>query len=50
MTFDEALEKLNRDERFQATVYAINTILQLKGVYSPAEFEQRFMEWVGKHK
>lgn len=48
MIFDEAFEKLSRDDRFRATVYAMNTLLQLKGVYSPEEFERYFVEWAEK--
>ena len=44
MTFELALESLSRDERFKATVYAMNTLLQKKGIYTSAEFEQLFCE------
>jgi len=33
--FEEAMERLSREERFRATVYAMNTLLVQKGVYSP---------------
>lgn len=49
MTFDEALEVLDRDERFKATVYAMNTLLQLKGVYTAEEFEFYFCEHARNH-
>lgn len=48
MSFQEALDSLSRDERFKATVYAMNTLLIQKGVYSPAEFEKLFAEWAEK--
>jgi hypothetical protein len=48
MTFEEAMEKMSRDDRFRATVYAINTLLVHKGVYSPVEFEERFLEFAAK--
>jgi hypothetical protein len=48
MSFDEALESLSRDERFRATVYAMNGLLIQKGVYSPEEFERMFTEWAEK--
>jgi len=33
MSFEGALGSLSRDERFKATVYAMNTLLIQKGVY-----------------
>jgi hypothetical protein len=33
--FEQAMQRLSRDERFPATVYAMNTLLVQKGVYSP---------------
>jgi hypothetical protein len=48
MSFEEAMQLTNRDERFKATVYAMNTLLIHKGVYTAEEFQQLFSEWVGK--
>ncbi len=48
MSFEEALESLSRDERFKATVYAMNSLLIQKGIYSPQEFERMFTEWAEK--
>ncbi|HUJ30449.1 MAG TPA: hypothetical protein VLY23_04165 [Candidatus Acidoferrum sp.] len=48
MSFDEAIERASRDERFMATVYAMNTLLIHKGIYTKREFEQLFVEWVTK--
>ena len=48
MSFEEALESLSRDERFKAAVYAMNSLLIQKGVYSRAEFERMFAEWAQK--
>ncbi len=48
MSFEEALESASRDERFMATVYAMNTLLIHKGVYTGEEFERLFVEWVQK--
>jgi hypothetical protein len=48
MSFDEAISLASRDERFMATVYAMNTLLINKGVYTKAEFEDLFIEWVRK--
>lgn len=44
MSFKEALELMGKDEAFRATVYAMNTLLIKKGVYTSAEFEQLFCE------
>jgi hypothetical protein len=48
MSFEEAMQIANRDERFKATVFAMNTLLILKGIYTAEEFQQLFSEWVGK--
>jgi len=48
MSYDEALELVSRDDRFKATVYAMNTLLIHKGVYTREEFEGLFVEWVSK--
>ena len=43
--FDEAMEKLSREERFRATVDAMNTLLVQKGIYSSEEFELQFRQF-----
>ena len=48
MSFEEALQVASRDEGFKATVYAMNTLLIHKGIYTRAEFERVFVEWVEK--
>lgn len=48
MSFEEALASASRDEGFKATVYAMNTLLIQKGVYTQAEFQQFFVQWVEK--
>jgi len=50
MSFDEALKIASRDERFRATVYAMNTLLIHKGIYTTEEFEFIFIEWVNKEQ
>jgi hypothetical protein len=50
MSFEEALQVASRDERFMATVYAMNTLLIHKGVYTAEEFERVFVEWVNKEQ
>lgn len=44
MTFNEAIDLLDSEERFKATVYAMNTLLIQKGIYSPEEFEFFFSQ------
>ncbi len=48
MLFEEALAAASRDEGFKATVYAMNTLLIHKGVYTQEEFQVIFAEWVEK--
>ena len=48
MSFEEALGIASRDDDFRATVYAMNTLLIHKGVYTQEEFQQLFVEWVTK--
>jgi hypothetical protein len=48
MSFEEAIEVASRDESFKASVYAMNTLLIQKGVYTQAEFQVFFVEWVEK--
>ena len=50
IAFDEAMERLSRDERFRATVYAMNTLLIHKGIYTQEEFQALFVEWVEKEQ
>jgi hypothetical protein len=44
MTFEESYKLMGLDESFRATVYAMNTLLIQKGVYTSKEFEQLFCE------
>ena len=48
MSYEEALRIASRDERFMATVYAMNTLLVHKGVYTHEEFQELFAEWIKK--
>jgi len=43
------MERLSREERFRATVYAMNTLLVQKGIYSPEEFEFQFRQFAQKN-
>ncbi len=50
MSFEEALNLATRDDGFKATVYAMNTLLIHKGVYTQQEFQKLFVEWVKKEQ
>lgn len=50
MSFEEALALVSRDEGFRATVYAMNTLLIHKGIYTQEEFQALFVEWVEKER
>jgi hypothetical protein len=49
VSFEQAMQELSRDDRFRATVYAMNTLLVQKGIYSPEEFEFQFRQFAQKH-
>ena len=44
MNFKDALALMGKDEAFRATIYAMNTLLNRKGVYTSEEFEKLFCE------
>jgi molybdopterin synthase catalytic subunit len=50
LSYEEAVEKASRDEAFMATVYAMNTLLIHKGIYTKEEYRQLFAEWVEKEQ
>ena len=50
MSFQEALESLSRDDRFKATVYAMNSLLIQRGIYTRTEFETLFTEWAERQR
>jgi hypothetical protein len=50
MSFDEAVELASREERFMASVYAMNSLLIHKGIYTQTEFEIMFVEWIKKEQ
>jgi len=41
----EAVKLLSREERFKATVAAMNTLLIEKRIYTQQEFDQIFCQW-----
>ena len=48
ISFEKAIKQLSRDDRFRATIYAMNTLLVQKGIYSPKEFEFQFRQFARK--
>ena len=44
INYEDALAQLTEDQRFRATVYAMNTLLLAKGVYTPEEFRFQFRQ------
>jgi len=48
MSYEKALDLLSRDDRFKATIYAMNTLLIHKGIYTQQEFQELFVEWASK--
>jgi hypothetical protein len=50
MSYEEAMRLASRDEAFKATVYAMNSLLIRKGIYTQDEFQQLFAEWVKKEE
>lgn len=48
MSYENALNLLTRDDRFRATIYAMNSLLIHKGIYTQEEFQQLFVEWASK--
>jgi len=42
--YEDALEQLTEDQRLCATVYAMNTLLLAKGIYTAAEFRFQFRQ------
>jgi hypothetical protein len=49
ISFEEAMERLSRGDRFRAATYAMNTLLVQKGIYSPEEFEFHFRQFAQKY-
>jgi hypothetical protein len=42
--YEDALEQLTEEQRLRASVYAMNTLLIAKGVYTAAEFRFQFRQ------
>ena len=45
MDFKQTIQAQGREDRFLATVYAMNTLLIQKGIYTTEEFEAYFCQW-----
>ena len=48
ISYEEAIQVLSREERFMATVYAMNTLLIEKGIYSTEELDFHIRQWAQK--
>jgi len=44
INYDDALARLTEEQRLRATVYAMNTLLIAKGVYTAEEFRFQFRQ------
>lgn len=44
-SMEEAVKLLSREERFMATVAAMNTLMIEKGIYTQREFDEIFCQW-----
>ena len=42
--YEDALAQLSEDQRLRATVYAMNTLLLAKGIYTAEEFRFQFRQ------
>jgi hypothetical protein len=47
--YEEALECLSSDESFKSVVYAMNSLLIDKGIYTAEEFRFQFRQAAQKH-
>jgi len=50
LSYEKAMLLASRDEAFKATIYAMNTLLVHKGIYTQDEFQKVFVEWVEKEE
>ena len=48
ISLEDAKQRLSRDERFMATVYALRTLLVEKGIVRPEELDYHFRQWAQK--
>jgi hypothetical protein len=44
INYDDALAQLTEEQRLRATVYAMNTLLIAKGIYTAEEFRLQFRQ------
>lgn len=45
MTYQDAVAVLPKEDRYRATVYAIESLLKAKGFYTDHEFQGKVIEW-----
>lgn len=50
MTLNEALDILGEDQAFRATLYAMNTLLIEKGIYTTDQFEEMVCEYAANYR
>jgi hypothetical protein len=50
VSYEDALNNLSRDDRFKATIYAMNSLLIHKGIYTQLEFQKLFIEWAEREQ
>jgi hypothetical protein len=48
LSYQDAVSIMPPEDKFKATVYAMNALLQEKGIYTQNEFGGHFMEWTKK--
>lgn len=48
--FYQAVDRMPRENRFRATVYAMNSLLIASGAYTADQFEDKFLEWDAKER
>jgi hypothetical protein len=49
-SFETTLNQLPWDDRLRAAVYAMNTLLIAKGIYSQEEFQKLLVEWTSRDR
>ena len=50
MSYEQAMDLLSRDDRFKATVYAMNILLMSNGFCIQCEFQEFFVDWAKKEQ
>ena len=50
MPYEKTLNFLSGEGRFKATIYAMNTLLIYKEIYTQEEFQELFVAWALKQQ